>query len=252
MDFRHKNVLITGGSRGIGKAVAMAFAAQGARVAINFRDNNEAAAQTVAQLEGEDHFAVKADITHPTAVKHMLETVVKEFGRLDILVNAAGVYLAHPLDDVTYEAWQSAWKYTLDVNLNGAANVSYCAAQYMIRQGGGRIINISSRGAFRGEPNHPAYAASKAGLNALSQSLAQALGKHKIYVFAIAPGFVETDMARDILDGPLGDDIRRQSPLARVAHPAEVAYAVLYFASEGAEFSTGAILDINGASYLRT
>jgi len=121
----------------------------------------------------------------------------------------------------------------------------------MIIQGGGRIVNISSRGAFRGEPTHPAYGASKAGLNAMSQSLAQALAPHNIFIGVVAPGFVETDMTKDILNSPIGASIKNQSPLGRVAQPKEVAQAVLFLAAEGSEFMTGAILDVNGASYLR-
>jgi NAD(P)-dependent dehydrogenase (short-subunit alcohol dehydrogenase family) len=117
---------------------------------------------------------------------------------------------------------------------------------------GGRIVNVSSRGAFRGEPDHPAYGASKAGLNAMGQSLAQALAPHGISVATVAPGFVETDMAAEFLDGPRGDAIRAQSPWGRVARPEEVAAAVLFLASPEAEFVSGAILDLNGASYLRT
>ena len=122
----------------------------------------------------------------------------------------------------------------------------------MIRQGGGRIINITSRGAFRGEPDGPAYAASKAGMNAMSQSLAKALAPHKICVFAIAPGWVDTDMAKPLLEGPDGDAIRAQSPMNRVATPKEVARTILFLASEGTDALTGCIIDVNCASYLRT
>jgi NAD(P)-dependent dehydrogenase (short-subunit alcohol dehydrogenase family) len=122
----------------------------------------------------------------------------------------------------------------------------------MREHGGGRIVNVSSRGAFRGEPRCPAYGASKAGLNAMTQSLAQHVASLGIFVGAVAPGFVETDMAKTSLQGPDGDAIRHQSPLGRVARPEEVAHAVLFLASPGAEFSTGAIIDVNGASYLRS
>jgi NAD(P)-dependent dehydrogenase (short-subunit alcohol dehydrogenase family) len=122
----------------------------------------------------------------------------------------------------------------------------------MINSGGGRIVNVSSRGAFRGEPEQPAYGASKAGLNSMSQSIAQKVAKHNIYIGVVAPGFVETDMAAKKLSGPEGEKIRHQSPLKRVARPEEVAYAVLFLASEGSEFSTGTIIDVNGASYLRS
>jgi NAD(P)-dependent dehydrogenase (short-subunit alcohol dehydrogenase family) len=122
----------------------------------------------------------------------------------------------------------------------------------MIKQKQGKIVNISSRGAFRGEPDHPAYAASKAGLNAMSQSLAVALGKFNITVGVVAPGFVETDMAAPYLQSEAGEMVKKQSPLNRVATPEEVARLVAVFASEGLEFMTGGIVDLNGASYLRT
>ena len=253
MDFTGKTVLITGGSRGIGRAAAVAFARKGARVAISFRSNKQAALETMEMLQGEGHLPIQADIGRPEVVRQMVDTVVREFGRLDILVNNAGIFEAHPIDRCSYEEWQESWKRTLDANLTGAANACYCAARHMIKQGhGGRIINISSRGAFRGEPLAPAYGASKAGMNAMSQSLAKYLAPYNIFVGVVAPGFVETDMAASILSSPAGDEIRSQSPLGRVAKPEEVAYAAVFLASEGAEFMTGAIIDVNGASYLRS
>ncbi len=252
MDFTNKTVLITGGSRGIGRATAQAFAQYGAKVVINFHRDSEAASATIDSLEGEDHFAIRADIGKPDAVERMIAAVVKEMGQLDIVVNNAGIFEAHPVDKTGYKDWQQAWIKTLNINLLGAANVCYCAAKIMKKQGSGRIINVSSRGAFRGEPEQPAYGASKAGLNAMSQSLAQALAPHNIFVAVVAPGFVETDMAKALLEGPDGTAIKQQSPTGRVARPEEVAHGILFLASEGAEFMTGSILDINGASYLRS
>jgi 3-oxoacyl-[acyl-carrier protein] reductase len=252
MSFSNKHVLITGGSRGIGRAIARAFAEEGARVAIHYHINTRAADETLASLAGGPHFVVQADIAQPDSVRQMIAEVVRHFGSLDIVVNNAGIFEAHPLDTVSYSQWQEAWQRTLSINLNGPANVCYCAAQQMIKQGGGRIVNVSSRGAFRGEPETPAYGASKAGLNAMSQSLAQKLAGYNIFFGVVAPGFVETDMAAGILQGPQGDEIRNQSPLGRVARPEEVAKAVLFLASPGTEFMTGAIIDVNGASYLRS
>ena len=252
MDFSGKTVLVTGGARGIGRAVCKAFAARGARVAVNYRENREAAEQTVSILPGGPHIAVQADVTDPASVERLFETVTDAFSRLDIVVNNAGIYQYHRIEEVDYEEWQRSWREVLDTNLIGPSNVLYCAARYMIEHGGGRIVNVSSRGAFRGEPEGPAYGASKAGLNAMSQSLAQRLAPHGIFVGAVAPGFVDTELAARVLDGPNGDAIRAQSPLGRVAKPEEVAYAVLFLASEGSEFSTGTIIDVNGASYLRS
>jgi 3-oxoacyl-[acyl-carrier protein] reductase len=173
-------------------------------------------------------------------------------GGLDVLVNNAGVFTPHPITDVSYEQWQAAWQDTLGVNLIGAANATWCAVRHMIGNGGGRIVNVSSRGAFRGEPGQPAYGASKAGLNAFGQSLALALAPQGIAVATVAPGFVDTDMAAGHLDGARGDEIRAQSPFDRVATAEEIAAAVLYLASPEAEWASGAILDLNGASYLRS
>ncbi len=252
MDFNHKTVLVTGASRGIGRAIARQFAEGGARVAVHYRAGRDAAAETLAALPGGPHLTVQADVADAAAVERMVEAVVAGLGRLDVLVNNAGIFESHPPAAVSYDEWQKRWRRTIETNLLGAANASWCAARHMIRQGGGRIVNVSSRGAFRGEPDAPAYGASKAGLNAMSQSLARALAPHGIFVGAVAPGFVTTDRVAGRLDGPEGEDIRRQSPLGRVATPEEVAYAVAFLASAGAEFTTGAIIDVNGASYLRS
>jgi NAD(P)-dependent dehydrogenase (short-subunit alcohol dehydrogenase family) len=252
MDFENKVVLVTGASRGIGRVIAQQFAERGARVAVNYQSNQAAAEETLQSLAGDGHMLVRADISNPDQARELVETTVSRMGRLDILINNAGVYEFHPIDQVSYEAWQQLWQQTIATNLLGVANVMYHAAQQMISQGGGRIVNVSSRGAFRGEPQAPAYGASKAGLNAMSQSLAQALAPHNIFVYVVAPGFVETDMAAELLDGPEGDGIRNQSPLRRVAQPDEVARTVLFLASEGIDYLTGCIVDVNGASYLRS
>ncbi len=252
MDFTNKTVLVTGGTRGIGRAIALAFADKAARVAVLFRNDQGSADNTLSKLPGTGHIAIKADITDPDQVSLAVNQTVSDFGSLDIVVNNAGIGVYHPLESTSYEDWQSAWKQTIDANLLGPANLCFCAAQYMMRQGGGRIVNITSRGAFRGEPTKAAYGASKAALNSLSQSLAVALAPHKILVGAVAPGFVNTELTADRLNGPAGEEIKAQSPFNRVAQPEEVAHAVLFLASEGAEFSTGTIIDVNGASYLRS
>ena len=188
----------------------------------------------------------------PQAVERMTAGAIAELGRLDILVNNAGIYQEHPLAETGYQHWQAAWHETINTNLIGAANVAYCVARHMIERRAGRIINVTSRGAFRGEPTATAYGASKAGLNAFSQSLAIHLAPYNIFVTAVAPGWVETDMAQDALNSPAAETILNQSPLKRIARPEEVAYTILFLASEGAEFLTGDIIDVNGASYLRS
>jgi NAD(P)-dependent dehydrogenase (short-subunit alcohol dehydrogenase family) len=250
--FDGKAVLVTGASRGIGRAVAVAFAAAGARVAVHYRSGADDAARTLAALDGTGHLAVQADLADAAAVRSLVDGAADALGGLDVLVNNAGIYVEHRIADVSYEAWQAAWAQTLATNLVGAANACWCAVPHLRARGGGAIVNVSSRGAFRGEPEHPAYAASKAGLNALGQSLAAALGPLSITVGTVAPGFVDTDMAAPYLAGPEGEVIRAQSPLGRVARPEEVAYAVLFLASPEAAFATGTIVDVNGASYLRS
>src|SRR5918992_1016421 len=187
-------VLITGASRGIGRDTALAFAALGDRVAINHRDSAALAARLRDEMPGDEHMVVQGDVADPDAVQTMVDEVAAAFGRIDVLVNNAGVYLPHPLMEVTYAEWQAQWRATLETNLIGAANVIWCAVRHM--RAGGRIVNVSSRGAHRGEPDHPAYGASKAGLNAMAQSLAKPLGKLGIGVATIAPRFVETATGR--------------------------------------------------------
>ena len=245
-------VLVTGGSRGIGRAIAQAFAAQGDRVAVHWGTSREHAENVLAELPGTGHVLVQADLADAKGVGAMVDEAAAGLGGLDVLVNNAGVFRAHPPLATSYDDWQAAWAQTLAVNLVGAANATFRAAAGLDQVGHGAVVNVSSRGAFRGEPNNPAYGASKAGLNAFAQSMALALAPLGISVTCVAPGFVQTEMAREVLDGPGGDAVRAQSPFGRVARPEEVASAVLWLASPAARFSSGTVVDVNGASYLRT
>jgi 3-oxoacyl-[acyl-carrier protein] reductase len=243
-------VLVTGASRGIGRAVAQAFAEQGDWVAVHHRDSAGLAQEVLAGLPGSGHTIVQGDMADAEAVRRMVDQAAADLGGLDVLVNNAGIYVWHPVTEVSYEQWQDVWRETLAVNLTGAANATWCAVQHM-KETGGRIVNVSSRGAFRGEPRHPAYGASKGGLNSFGQSMARALAPFGIAVATVAPGYVETEMAAADLNSPRGDEIRGQSPFNRVAAPEEIAAAVVYLASAEAEWASGTILDLNGASYLR-
>jgi 3-oxoacyl-[acyl-carrier protein] reductase len=244
-----RSVLVTGASRGIGTAIARAFAEGGDRVAVHYGSRRDEAEAVAAALPGDGHVVVGADLADADAVLRMVTEVAAAFDVIDVLVNNAGVFAPHPITEASYEQWQWAWGHTLGVNLVGAANVTWCAVRHMGR--GGRIVNVASRGAFRGEPGQPAYGASKAGLVAFGQSLARALGPRGIAVTSIAPGYAETDMAADALAGDRGRARRAESPLGRIATPEEIAAAVLYLASPEAELASGTVLDFNGASYLR-
>jgi len=244
-------ILVTGASRGIGAAIARAFAAAGDRVAVHYGRSAAAAEEVAASLTGDGHVVVGADIADPEAVRRMVDSAAAELGGLSVLVNNAGVFQPHPIAETSYEEWQRAWQLTVNVNLLGAANASWCAAQHIIRGGGGSIVNVSSRGAFRGEPRQPAYGASKAALIALGQSLARALGPHGISVTSVAPALVDTGMAAENLAGERGARRRAESPIGRLATPQEVAAAVVFLASAEATMTSGTVLDINGASYLR-
>ena len=251
-DLGDQVALVTGASRGIGRACARMFAAAGARVVVHYHRNRDAAEHTLAGLEGDGHLLVQADLTAVDEIARMTADVIAQVGRIHVLVNNAGVFEAHPIADVSFDQWRRAWERTLQTNLIGPAHLTFHVARHMIECGGGRIVNVSSRGAFRGEPTAPAYGASKAGLNAMGQSLAQALAPHGVFVHTVAPGFVETERVTPRLSGPEGEAIRQQSPLGRVARPDEVARTVLFLAAPDTEFLTGCIVDVNGASYLRS
>jgi NAD(P)-dependent dehydrogenase (short-subunit alcohol dehydrogenase family) len=244
--------LVTGGSRGIGRAIALEFARSGATVVVHHLSNRAAAMDTIDAMGPGRHMSVSADLADADAAWELVDAVMSELGRLDVLVNNAAVYERHPVLSSNADEWRASWRRTIDTNLVAPANLIHAVVPHMVASGGGRIVNVSSRGAFRGEPDHAAYGASKAGLNSLGQSMAQALAPHGIYVTTVAPGFVETDMAAPYLDGPGGDAIRAQSPMGRAASAEEVARVVVFLATPGSESTTGAIVDVNGASYLRT
>ena len=246
------SILITGASGGIGRAAAIECATRGARIGVHYNGNRERAEATLAALPGEGHQLFHCDITDPEAVEALIEDAEQSLDGIDVLVNNAGVSQRHRFQDIDYATWQESWHRIVTTNLTAASNLSFCAGKKMIARGGGRIINVSSRGAFRGEPLMPWYGASKAGMNAMGQSLAQALGPLGVFVYTVAPGFVETEMAAAVLATPEGDDIRNQSSIGRVAQPQELGKTIGFLAFEAPEFMTGGIIDVNGASYLRS
>ncbi|HEV7624049.1 MAG TPA: SDR family oxidoreductase [Amnibacterium sp.] len=250
-----RRCLVTGGSRGIGAAIAAALAGRGARVAVH-AGRDLAAAEAVARaLPGTGHVAVAGDLADPDAAPRVVATAIEGLGGLDVLVNNAGVFEAHPIDGVDLDTWRAAWRRHVAVNLLGPADLAWLLVDHLRSRpegpAGGRIVAVGSRGAYRGEPVTAAYAATKAGLHAMTQSFALALAPLGITATAVAPGFVETDMARSVLDGPAGDAVRAQSPFGRVAAADEIAATVAWLALEAPDWVSGAVLDANGASHLR-
>ena len=247
--------LVTGASRGIGAAIAHRLAARGDRVAVHYGSSADAARAVLDSLPGDGHVLVSGDLGVPTDVASMVAAAVEGLGGVDVLVNNAAAHDALVIEDSDYEQWQYSWNRVLSVNLTGTANVSWQVVRHLLDRpegpDGGRIVTVGSRGAFRGEPQAMAYGASKAAVHSLTQSLALALGRHGIGVSAVAPGFVATDMATELLAGPVGDGIRAQSPFNRVGEPPEVAAAVEFLTGPDALWCSGAVLDVNGASYLR-
>jgi 3-oxoacyl-[acyl-carrier protein] reductase len=241
------HALVTGASGGIGAAIARRLAARGVSVVLHCQSGREAAEVTRRTLAGDGHTVVEADLADPQAIERLWREAAAQ-RPVDALVNNAGIFPDHPPLAIDYAGWVAAWQRTLAVNLTGAAHLSYCAARAMAPRGAGRIVSVSSRAAFRGEPTAPAYAASKAGLNAFSQSMAKVLAPRGVYLFVVAPGWVST--AR-VADKVLEPTVLADQPLGRVATPEEVAEVVVYCALDAPASMTGAVLDVNGASYLR-
>lgn len=215
-----------------------------------------------AALPGDGHAVLAADLGDPAVIPSLVKESAVALGRIDVLVNNAAMFVdepvagsrrvGHPLAETSYDEWVATWRRTLE----GAAHVTWCVARQMLDKEPadgvrrGAIVNVGSRGAYRGEPDVPAYGASKAGLHSLGQSLAASLAPHDITVTSIAPGFIATDMTETFLAGPGGDAIRAQSPFGRVATAGEVGNAIYWLASAEANWASGAVLDFNGASYL--
>ncbi len=252
INFGKKVVLVTGASRGIGAPTARLFAESEATVLVHYHQNKQAAESVLNSLPGSNHSIVQADMAQPSELKEMVSEVINNYGRIDILVNNAGIYEEDDMAKMPFDDFTEYWEKTIRVNLTGPALLSQLVAKEMIKTGGGRIVNVTSRGAFRGEPTSWAYGASKAGLNAFGQSMAKTLAKSKIYVFTLAPGFVETDMSEHCLEGSGREEITSQSPMHHIAQPEEIAHAIILLSADGNEYMTGCIVDMNGASYLRT
>lgn len=244
IDLHGKTVLVTGGSRGIGAAIVRAFGGAGARVAVHYGRERERAEALAAAVGGE---AFGADLGDPMQCTRLWAEAAERFGRVDVLVNNAGVAVSAPMDGPDF-AWLDAWEKTMAVNLTATGVLCRAAVAHFREAGGGRIVNIASRAAFRGDtPDYLAYAASKAGVVALTRSLARA----GTVAFVVAPGFTRTEMAQDFIDQYGEDFALKDNALGRLTEPEDVAPTVVFLASGLADHATGTTVDINAASYVR-
>lgn len=245
-----KRAIVTGGSRGIGRAIALALAREGARVAVNYTSHPSAADEVVSMIRagGGEAIAVRADVAEKAAVDAMVCNVVNEFGGIDILVNNAGV--CHFLD--FFSVTEQEWDFHQDVNCKGIFLCSQAAARVMKEQCWGRIINVTSiSGEKATNPQQVPYCASKGGANMLTQVMALALAPFRITVNAVLPGTIETDINRSILaQGNARERIECATPLGSLGLPEHIAEAVLYFAGDAAEWTTGTLLVVDGGFML--
>jgi 3-oxoacyl-[acyl-carrier protein] reductase len=248
LDLTGKTALITGASRGIGRETAIRFGEAGANVAVNYFSSESDAHDVVTRIGADRALPVRADVADPEQVQRMVDETVARFGRLDILVNNAATFDLNRFEDDDYAAWQRGWRRTFAVNVFGAANAAYLSMRAMRRTGGGKIINVASRAAFRGETEFADYAASKAALVNLTRSIARACAKDNIVATCVAPGFIETEMARAELEAH-GQEILSQIPLRRVGTVEDVSAVILFLASPMADYLNGATIDVNGGSW---
>ncbi len=249
VDLAGKTVLVTGASRGIGRSLAEGLAGAGATVAAHF-NQNRAKTEALVETLGHDAGAFQADLADPASCERLFHEVVGTYGRLDVLVNNAGIALKMPPSMPTAE-WRDDWDLTMAVNLRAVELLSRLAIDHFQQHEGGRIINIASRAAFRGDtPEYMSYAASKGGVVALTRSIARSYGKAGICAFVVAPGFVRTEMAQEVIDEHGEDRVTGDLALARLTEPADVTPLVVLLASGLADHATGATIDVNAGSYV--
>lgn len=243
MVLSNKVAIITGASRGIGKAIALAMANAGAKVVVNYASNDVAAGEVVEQIRatGQKAIMFKADVAESEAADGLIQAAQAEFGRIDILVNNAGI----TRDNLLVRMKDEDWDAVLGLNLKGAFNCSRAAAKAMLKQKYGRIINISSVVGLTGNPGQANYAAAKAGLLGMTKSLAKELASRNITVNAVAPGYIRTEMTAQLPEKVSGEMLA-QIPMKRFGEPDEIADLVLFLASDAAKYITGQTIAVDG------
>lgn len=248
INLNDKVALITGASRGIGRAAALLFAQAGGRVIVNYHSNDKAAREVCGKIEslGGHALAVQADVAVKADVERMVAAAIKQFGRIDVLVNNAGIWERNDIDRLD----DRRLRQTIDTNLLGTFYPLAAVIPHMKKQRSGCVINISSTAGQRGEAFHSPYAATKGAIISLTKSLAPELAEYNIRVNCVAPGWVDTDMSHDALVGPERRSIVEKIPLGRAGTAEELAGPILFLASDLATFITGEILNVNGGAVL--
>jgi len=246
-----KTILVTGGSRGIGAAIVRAVSQAGAEVLLHYGKNRAAAEAIQGEIGHRRCRLIATDLAQPDAAAELWRQAAEAAPRIDALINNAGIFEAVPIDAGT-EAWRSAWARVMQINLYAPSELSKLAIAHFRTQGGGRIINIASRAAHRGDaPDQWPYAASKGALIAMTKTIARGFAKDNVLAFAIAPGFAETDMAHENLDQAGLQRVLAEIPLGAMASPQECGALAAFLCSDQVRHMTGATFDINGASYMR-
>ncbi len=249
IDLSHQKILVTGASRGLGRAIAQQLAESGAQVAVHYYQNAQTA-QRVADTCGNRAAVFQADLGRPVEVLQLFENVIAAFGHLDAVVNNAGISLSADVmgGDIDFT---DSWSRTMLVNLHATGLLCKKAINHFNERGGGRIVNIASRAAFRGDTaDYLAYAASKGGVVSLTRSIARAYGKQHIKAFVVAPGFVRTDMAEDFIQQYGEEYVKSDLALPSLTQPEDVSPTVAFLLSGLADHSTGGTIDINAGSYV--
>lgn len=250
IDLTGKVALITGASKGIGAEAAILFGEAGAVVGVNY-SRSAIEAEAIVERVGRDRaMAIRADVGNASEVKSMIDAVLSRFGRIDILVNNAAIFRLNRFEDHDYDYWREGWQRTFDVNVFGAANAAFLAVEHMREQGGGKIVNVASRAAWRGEMEFADYGASKAALVNLTKSIARSCARYNIVANCVAPGFILTEMAEEEV-AKRGSEILAEIPLGRIGTAKEVAQVILFLASPMGDYLNGATVDVNGGSYVR-
>jgi 3-oxoacyl-[acyl-carrier protein] reductase len=247
MRLENKVAIVTGSSRGIGRAAAILFAQEGAFVVVNYKDNMDRAQEVADVIGSERSLLVQADVSKEDDVRRLVSATLEKFGRIDILVNNAGVLIPKSFDEMTRDIWDQ----TLNSNILGTYNCIRAVSNEMKKQKYGKIVNVTSIASIVGSLTSAAYAVSKAGVDGLTKTLASEFGRCNITINSVAPGPVHTDLLHEIYSKELIDKLASETPMGRIASPEDIARVLLFFASDDSNFVNGQTLIVDGGRIIR-